>query len=71
MLWSIETLIIGQVENAEEHKTKYRSEKKKLCLLASSALLTQNYVCWGLVAKGDCLPAMWEPDPGVSDAMVR
>ena len=30
----------------------------------SSALLTYDYVCWGLVDKGDCLPAMWEPDPG-------
>ena len=65
MLCSIETLIIGQVENTEGQKTKHRSEKKKtLCLLVSSALLTYDYVCWGLVAKGDCLPAMWEPDPG-------
>ena len=29
MLCSIETLIIGQVENTEGQKTKHRSEKKK------------------------------------------
>ena len=29
----------------------------------SSALLTHNCVCWGLVANG-CLPAIWEQDPG-------
>ena len=31
--------------------------------MASSALLTHNCVCWGLVANG-CLPVIWEQDPG-------
>ena len=42
-------------------KQKYESKKSRL--LASSALLTHNCVCWGLVANG-CLPVIWEQDPG-------
>ena len=61
-----------QVENAKVQKRKYRNgrmevrRKKAYWFLVSYWLMTvcveAQYV--------DCLPVIWEPDPGVSDAMV-
>ena len=52
-------------ENAEVQKLKHENQTVKV--RKKAAYWCHSCVCWDLVAKGDCLLAMWEPNPGILD----
>ena len=64
----------GQMENTEVQKPKYGNgntetevqEWEEICLSVTTALLTYEWMCLGLVAKEWLSPSMWELNPGIS-----